>query len=96
MPTVYSPLAEREVDTYSEEFRHLCECEYILAMPDRETRINHLYGIEELVWDPKKGGSRTRVISKGIAHHRGLPEADRIKADCWKLLKVKQACKSKT
>lgn len=46
MPTAYSHLAGREVDTSSEAWRHECECRWLLtAKPTRSQKHLHLYGV---------------------------------------------------
>lgn len=42
---VTSELTGQPVDTYSEEWRHECECRHILGLPDQHARNNVLAGI---------------------------------------------------
>lgn len=45
MPTAISELTGEEVDTWSEAYRHECECRFVLQMPTREARKQYLLDI---------------------------------------------------
>ena len=83
---VWSHLAGREVPRDSEEWRHECECRWVLALPTKQARLRYLYGTQEI-----DSAGRT-TFAKGIAQirsggneARGKATADRIKADCMRL-----------
>lgn len=59
-PMAFSLLANREVSTWSEDWRHECEVAYLLDM-SREKRRAILYGIQGADGDE----------AKGIKAHRG-------------------------
>lgn len=59
-PMAFSLLANHEVSTWSEEWRHECEVAYLLDMP-AEKRRSVLYGVQGAEGDE----------AKGIKHHRG-------------------------
>ena len=86
MPTAFSILAGRTVDTASEEWRHECECQTVLAMPDRPARLRYLYGVEGRWSD-----GRAKVTVRGVAHIRGMDAAKRIQADCMTLHEAQRA-----
>lgn len=48
MPTAFSHLAGREVDTSSEEWRRECECRHLInTYPTREKKHYFLYGVHD-------------------------------------------------
>lgn len=48
MPTAFSHLAGRYVDTYSPEWQRECECRYLLQrFPTREKKHIFLYGVPD-------------------------------------------------
>lgn len=48
MPTAFDPLTGRDVDTMSEEWRHTCECRWLLAnKPTRSAKHLYLYGVAD-------------------------------------------------
>ena len=69
-------------DTTSEEWRHECECRYVLdCMPDKITRQRYLYGEMDL---------GATVKRRGIAQIRGKAEADRIRDGVLKLYRLRK------
>ena len=70
----------REVSNYSEEYRHHCECQFLLDMPSRAHRLRYLYGHEE-----KWSNGQKRVIVKGVKHTRGEAAARHLQEDATKL-----------
>lgn len=58
----------RQVDSWSEDWRHECEARYILAMPNLQERRNFLYGYEKP--DGKK--------FQGVLGMRGAAEVKRL------------------
>lgn len=102
MPTVYSQLAGREVDTESEEWRHECECRWLLrAKPTRTEKHVWLYGVRDrsmvVRHDPATGQDvyleNWRQITgglKSIASVRNLASADRMLADAKRLYEIAQ------
>lgn len=96
MPTAYSILSGREVDTNSEEWRHECECVWLLKnKPGRSQKHLYLYGVpdrSQIVARDKDGREVLRENAKTIwgrnkplATHRGLEAADRILADARRI-----------
>lgn len=60
MPTAYDHITGREVDTASEQWRHRCECNWLLtAKPTRSEKHLWLYGVRDreqlFKVDPKTG-----------------------------------------
>lgn len=47
-------MAKNKVDTYSEEWRHLCEARHIAALPDLLDRRRYLTGVEEKRGKPER------------------------------------------
>lgn len=86
MPTEYSILAGRDVDTASEEWRHECECMTVIAMPDRAHRIRYLYGVVA-----KWSDGRDKVEQRGVKHIRGEAAARRIQDDCMRIHEARKA-----
>jgi len=83
----YSILAGKHVHRASEEWRHECLCLHVLdVLPDRDARNEFLYGRKEL----QQNGT-TKVVSKGIAGFHSQAEADRIRDDCMRIHKYRQA-----
>lgn len=97
MPTAYSHLAGRDVDTSSEEWRHECECRWMLtAKPTKSEKHIYIYGVPDRAklfeHDPKTGqyvlaeDHRKRwVIPKPLMFWRGIEAADRILADARRI-----------
>lgn len=101
MNVVYSQLEGREVDSTSEEWRHECECRWLLERkPTRNQKHLYLYGVIDraqlMTWDSKTGRQMLRdehrdLWMKGpkpLMHYRGLAGADRILADARKLYEM--------
>lgn len=97
--TAYSHLAGREVDTWSEDWRHETECRWLLtAKPSRTEKHLWLFGVRDRakIIDPNTGALREdwRVIAErktSITQARGLRSADRILADARRLHEISQA-----
>lgn len=61
----------REVDSYSEDWRHYCEARAVLAMRGLDTRRRYLDG-----WFDYE----TKPQHRGVLQNRGKAECDRLKA----------------
>ena len=95
MPTAYDPLTGADVDTASEEWRHHCECQWLLtAKPTKSAKHLYLYGVTDrnklLVTDQRTGATTLNLtVSKDVKpplmKYRGIEAADRILADARKL-----------
>ncbi len=92
MPTAFSILAGREVDTSSEEWRHECECRWLLnERPSRREKHLYLYGVSDRsqLFSPGSGKLRDDYQKlwerKPLMHYRSLDAADRILSDAKKL-----------
>jgi hypothetical protein len=94
MPTAYSHLAGRDVDTASEDWRHECECRWLLShKPTRHDKHMYLYGVpdrERLMAFNRTTGKfgladdhtkRWVGSDKPLMHNRGLEAVDRLLAD---------------
>lgn len=102
MPTAYSHLLGRDVDTYSEEWRHECECRWLLtAKPTKSQKHTYLYGVPDrqqlFEWDHKAGKyvlaadhAKLWVIRFPLMKARGLEAADRILEDAKRLYTLSQ------
>lgn len=102
MPTAYSHLLGRDVDTYSEEWRHECECRWLLeAKPTKSQKHLHLYGVADremlFEYDPKSGRPKLAddhakrwVIRFPLMKARGIAAADRILEDAKRLYTLSQ------
>lgn len=95
MPTAYSHLAGAEVDTSSEEWRHECECQWLLtAKPTKSQKHMHLYGVPDraklFTVNPRTGQSEISkdASNKSLMKFRSLEAADRILADARKLYEL--------
>lgn len=96
MPTAHSHLAGREVDTFSEEWRHECECRWLLTeKPTRTQKHMHLYGVadrQRLMTYDKQGRPVLRddhtsqwLTKSPLMKFRGLEGADRLLAEAKRL-----------
>ena len=74
---VYSHLKGEMVSSYSECWRHECECMTILAMPSRSLRNRYIDGVVDPV--------TKQIIRRGIRHARGQAAADTLRADTTRL-----------
>lgn len=101
MPTAYSQLLGREVDTASEEWRHETECRWLLtAKPTRTDKHLYLYGVtdREALFTYDKEGHH--VLREDYAKHwqvknplmkwRGIAATDRILEDAKRLYTLSQ------
>ena len=71
MPTAFNPLTGSEVDTASEEWRHLCECRWLLTnKPTRSAKHLHLYGVSDrsqlFRYNTKTGKSELREDASSV------------------------------
>lgn len=90
---VYSKLLGREVDDSSEEWRHECECRWLLDhKQNRSQKHLWLYGVKDrsIVVNLITGVLRDNYkdllgAKKNILTARGLAAADKILADAKKL-----------
>jgi hypothetical protein len=95
---VYSELLERMCDSYSGEWRHECECRWLLKEKPDPIQLNlYLYGVEnrsQVVAKDVTG--QDRLISeharlwrdpktKPLTAYRGLQNADRLLNDALRL-----------
>lgn len=90
-PMVFSVLAGREVANNSEEWRHECECRWVLGLPTKAARLRYLYGASEV--DAKgqvKFWKGIAQVRGGGNEARGMAVADKIKADCMRLHELQQ------
>ena len=91
---VFSKLLGRDVSNYSEEWRHECECRWLLAnKPTRVDKHFFLYGVYDRAMlfefnsktgqtDLKEGYTKLwPKWPKPLMHHRGLERTDKILAD---------------
>ncbi|TCR60920.1 hypothetical protein [Bosea sp. BK604] len=78
-PMAFSLLANREVSTWSEEWRHECEVTYLLDMP-AEKRRAVLYGVQ--------GGEGDEA--KGIKHHRGDAATAQLASEIERLKRLRE------
>jgi len=97
MATAYSILAGREVDTASEEWRHECECKWLLEQkPTRSQKHLYLYGVVDrqslMTFDTKTGRQVLRdnhanlwTIRFPMMKARSLEAADRMLAEAKRL-----------
>ena len=102
MPTAYSILAGREVDTASEEWRHLCECKWLLEQkPTRSQKHLYLYGVVDrqqlMIHDSKTGRHVLRdnhanlwTIRFPMMKARSLAAADHLLAEAKRLHDLSQ------
>lgn len=95
MPTAYSYLFERDVDTSSEEWRRECECNWLLEhKPTRSQKHLFLFGVDDrkklFGYDPQTGGQTVKDKellnelwgkSRPVMAIRGLAAADSLLAD---------------
>lgn len=99
MPTAYSHLAGREVDTASEEHRHECECRWLLTeKPTRTLKHMHLYGVadrQRLMTHDKQGRPVLRddhtsqwLTKAPLMKFRGLAGADHILSEAKRLYEL--------
>jgi hypothetical protein len=92
----------REVSNYSEEYRHECECRWLLeAKPTRREKHLHLYGVPDrdmlFEYSPKTGRpelaedhAKRWQIKFPLMKVRGIDAADRILADARKIHELSQ------
>lgn len=102
MPTAYSHLAGREVDTWSEEWRLECECLSLLRRyPTRSQKHLYLYGVSDrrqlFTFNPRTGKEELAEDHKlrwadqkhpPLMKHRGLASADKLLADARRLHEI--------
>lgn len=92
----------REVSNYSEEWRHECECRWLLtAKPTKAAKHLHLYGVVDrkqlFTYDRKNGlpvlrdDYRSLQQGKPLMVFRNLEAADRILADARKIYEASAA-----
>lgn len=88
----------REVSSYSDDWRHECECRWLLVhKPTRTEKHLWLYGVPDrrrIMQDDGKtlrDDWKTLTQVKSITHVRGLTAADRILADARKIYEAEQA-----
>lgn len=92
----------REVSNYSEEWRHECECRWLLDnKPTKSLKHLHLYGVDDrsrlFDFDSKTGqtvlapdhAKRWTVQGKPLMHWRGLAGADRVLADAKRIYEAR-------
>lgn len=80
MTTAISEFTGQPVDTFSEEWRHECECRALLAMPSREARNRFLNGYTD-----HAGKKRPGVLT-----FRGQAGVDRLRNDAEKLFYLRR------
>jgi hypothetical protein len=103
MPTVISELTGEEIDRSSEQFRHECECRWLLdKKPSRADKHLWLYGVRDRAqlfdFNPKTGRDelsddwKKRIVSDTppVIVHRGLAAADRILEDARRIYEARQ------
>ena len=89
----------REVSNYSEEFRHECECRWLLTeKPTRTEKHMHLYGVadrQKLITHDKNGrpvlrdGHTNMWLNKSpVMKYRGLEGADHLLAEAKRLYEL--------
>jgi hypothetical protein len=98
MAEVYSELLSRPCDSYSEEWRHECECRWLLKEKPDPIQLNlYLYGVEnrdQVV--TKDAAGKDRLVAdharlwkdpktKPLSAYRGLHQTDQIREDVLKL-----------
>ena len=107
MPAIYSELLDRMCDSHSEEWRHECECRWLLIQKSDPVQLNlYLYGVEnrsEVVIKDASGQERlmpeqSRLWkdpkTKPLSAHRGLKSADKLLSDLLKLKKFHNSGKT--
>ena len=62
MTTVTSELTGQPIDTYSEQYRHECECRHILGLPDQYARNDMLAMIAK-----RRGAAASERIRVDVA-----------------------------
>jgi hypothetical protein len=75
-----SEFTDQPVDTFSESWRHECECRWLLALPTREQRNRFLYGYTD------SAGKKQR----GVADIRGAEAAAKLKRDAERLFYIRK------
>jgi len=80
MPTAFDPITGQDVDTWSEEWRHCCECRWLLVnKPTRSLKHLWLYGVDDRAklfrWNAKSGKKELRDDLKELwgKDDRGRP-----------------------
>jgi hypothetical protein len=105
VPTVISELTGEPVDTYSEAWRHECECAWLLEnKPSKALKHLYLYGVPDrnqlVTIDGKTGqdaiveeyqNRRSSAVPASIYKARGLEAADRILEDAKRLYELRRA-----
>ena len=107
MAEVYSELISQVCDSFSEEWRHECECRRLLQEQPEPIQLNlYLYGVE----------SRDKVVTKDVAGkdrliadyarlwkdpktkplsaYRGLQQTDKIREDVLKLKELQSVAQA--
>lgn len=102
MTMVFDALTGRDVDTASEEWRHACECRWLLAnKPTKSEKHMHLYGVPDRAmlfeWNHKAGRhelaedhARRWQSKMPLMKMRGIEAADRILADARRLYEAQK------
>ena len=102
MPTAYSHLAGREVDTSSEEWRHECECRWLLTQKATRTQKHlHLYGVadrQQLFGYDKTGRqvlaadyTSRWTVKTPLMKFRGLEAADHLLSEAKRLYELQKS-----
>ena len=102
MPAVYSELLAQMCDSYSDEWRHECECRWLLNEKSNLVQLNlFLYGVEnrsKVVITDASGQDQlipghARLWqdpdTKPLIAYRGLQAAERLLNDVLKLKKLR-------
>ena len=108
MSEVYSELLDRMVDSYSEEWRHECECRWVLNVKADPIQLNlYLYGVEDRSQVVAKDATgQDRLIpeharlwkdpkARPLTAHRGLQNADQLLNDVLRLKTMRDSVKTK-
>jgi len=108
MSEVYSELLDRMVDSFSEEWRHECECRWMLDRKPDPIQMNlYLYGVENRSQVVAKDATdQDRLIpeharfwkdpkTKPLTAYRGLQNADQLLNDVLRLKAIRASVNSK-
>ena len=108
MSEVYSELLDRMVDSFSEEWRHECECRWLLDHKPNPIQMNlYLYGVENRSQVVEKDATgKDRLIpeharfwkdpkTKPLTAHRGLQNADQLLNDVLRLKTMRASVSTK-
>jgi hypothetical protein len=98
MSEVFSVLLDRICDSYSEDWRHECECQCLLKEKSHSIKLNlYLYGVEnraQVVTKDASGQDRLQPDQsrlwddpqiRPLSAYRGLQQTDKIHEDVLKL-----------